>query len=127
GRLAVDLLAVLNVQDELVGITQVGGALRHVHLAAAEVGEASSAEVEPVAPTCGAIGVLLEWPQGRGTDPEVPVEAGRDRVFALGNAFVGGDADAPVVNLADTAEDSGLDQLDAAAGRGAGAALIAHL
>ena len=92
------------LSDKPLGVAQVQRPHRQVDGVAAEVGQAAVAEVEPPAPAEGMIDVFLEGAHGRRPDPQVPVEARRNGIFARGAAFVGVDADAPLVDLADLAQ-----------------------
>src|ERR1051326_8441387 len=65
----------------------------------------------------------------RGAEPEIPVQPRRDRIFTgrpvdAGGPFVGG---MPDMDLADLAEDSSLDQLDASAEIATGAPVVPDL
>src|SRR5205823_674264 len=81
----------------------------------------------PAAPVVGMIDLLLEGAHRRRPDPQIPVEARGYGVLARRAPFVSVDADAPVVDLADLSQATGLDDLHAPAQRLAGAALVPHL
>ncbi len=115
-RIGLAVGAVYRLGDDAGGVTELQGTERHVGRMAGHVAQCAGAVVVPAAPVERQITIAVFALGGR-SQPEVPVQTGRNfslrqRVFdPLGpNRTVGPDMD-----LADGADNPGLDALDGAA------------
>src|SRR5262249_42245195 len=81
---------------------------------ATHVAEGAGAEVEPLAPVARMIiTVADEGPLGRDAEPDVPIQSGRDRIFAFWSRIpVAPLLAAPAVDFGNLADRSGLDDRD---------------
>jgi len=108
------------------GIAELQGPEGQVAVVAEKVAQPARAEIRPAPPGKGRVARMIR-PEGRGPEPQVPVEVGRDGRGVGGPVPAHVTGPAPDVHLADRPDRPALDQLDHAAVVVLGVDLRAHL